>query len=142
MENIENMENMAFSYDHGCFGCGERNPIGLKLKFHQEEEVMKSSFVPQQEHQGYPGLMHGGIISTVLDEIMSKSINARGFIAVTARLEVRFLQGVPIGKPLRIEGWITAQKGRLIDTQGRILLEDGQVAAEARARFMIKGGNG
>jgi acyl-coenzyme A thioesterase PaaI-like protein len=130
-------EVRSMTYDHSCFACGENNPIGLKLKFREEEGSMRTEFVPREVHQGYPGLMHGGLASTILDEAMSRAINVLGIIAVTARLEVRFRLGVPLNTPLQAEGRIIRRKGPLIDTEGRITLADGRTAVEATARFMI-----
>lgn len=127
---------MEFTYYHKCFGCGEQNPQGLKLKFHQDGEIMRAIFIPQEVHQGYPGLIHGGITSTLLDEVMSWSIHAQGITAVTGRLEIRFREGIPIGQPITLEGWIVKNKGPVYDTEGRIILANGKIAAEAKARFM------
>ncbi|MCR4441654.1 MAG: PaaI family thioesterase [Peptococcaceae bacterium] len=128
-----------FDYNHHCFGCGELNPQGLKLKFFKDGETLYTTFVPGEVHQGYPGIMHGGITSTILDEVMSRSISALGLLAFTARLEVRFRSNVPLHRPVRFEAWITGRKSKVIDTEARAVLDDGQVAAEAKARFMVKG---
>ncbi len=128
---------MKISYEHHCFGCGELNPFSLGLKFHQKGDEVYTDFIPEQRHQGYPGLLHGGITSTILDEVMSNSIAAIGLRALTARLEIRFRQSIPIGQKLRAEGRITRKKSRTIDTEGFIYLEDGRLAAEANARFML-----
>lgn len=122
-----------------CFACGRRNPIGLKLQFRERGDVYQSSFVPGREHQGYDGMVHGGIISTLLDEITAGYIYAKGIKAVTARLEVRFRQPTPIGVVLTIEGKIVAQRGRLYETAGTVKLPDGSVTAEAKATIMATG---
>ncbi|MDX9872637.1 MAG: PaaI family thioesterase [Clostridia bacterium] len=124
------------SYNHHCFGCGEQNPQGLKLKFQQDGDRIYALFTPGEAHQGYPGIIHGGITSTLLDEVMSNCMLVQGVAAMTVRLEVRFKKKIPLHQQLRAEGWITAQHKRLYDTAGRILLEDGTVAAKAAARFM------
>lgn len=128
---------MQLSYNHSCFGCGENNPQGLKLKFRQEGERIVTNFVPTEIYQGYPGIMHGGITSTILDEVMSRTLNVQGLMGVTARLEVRFRQGIPLHKSLQAEAWVNRRKGPLADIESRILLEDGEIAAEGKARFMI-----
>ncbi|PKM90355.1 MAG: thioesterase [Firmicutes bacterium HGW-Firmicutes-12] len=127
---------MEIDYNHHCFGCGELNSQSLKLKFLQGVDGVYTIFTPGDYHQGYPGIMHGGITSTLLDEVMSNCIVAIGFRAVTARLEVRFRQSIPLYRQLRIEGRITGRKRRVVDTEGYIYL-DGEIAAEATARFMI-----
>lgn len=128
---------MELSYDHYCFGCGERNPQGLQLKFSKEGEKVVTHFIPQEFHQGYPGIMHGGITSTLLDEAMSTCLHTLDLVGVTARLEVRFRKNIPINSPLQIEARITKSRKTLVDTEGRILFADGEIAAEAKGRFMI-----
>lgn len=128
---------MEFNYDHFCFGCGEKNPEGLKLKFRQEGDVIKTTFIPGEIYQGYPGIIHGGITSTILDEVMSRCLNALGEIGVTARLEVRFREKISLGQPVEFEAWITQRKGRLVDTKARAILENGKVAAEGKGSFII-----
>lgn len=127
---------MSFTYDTYCFACGENNPQGLKLKFKLDGEKVSTVFVPAEVHQGYPGILHGGITSTVLDDIMSRCVNNLGLIGVTARLEVRFRRSIPIGTPLFVEAWITKKKGPLVETQACMMTEDGEVAAEGKASFM------
>lgn len=129
-------EKALLSYNHHCFGCGEQNPQGLQLKFRQDGDVTYAMFTPGETHQGYPGIIHGGITSALLDEVMSYGILAQGVLAMTVRLEVRFKKKIPLNQEARAEGWIKAHNKRLYDTEGRILLEDGTVAAEANARFM------
>ena len=81
--------------------------------------------------------MHGGIVSTLLDEIMARYIYAKGMTAVTARLEVRYVKPTPIGVPLLIKGRITKNKGRLYETAGTIELPDGTVTAEGTAKVFV-----
>ncbi|QDR81881.1 PaaI family thioesterase [Sporomusa termitida] len=122
-----------------CFGCGPHNPIGMKLSFRAEENRYLTTFVPGPEHQGYDGIMHGGLISTLLDEVMARYLHAQGLNAVTARLEVRFRQPTPIGQELTISGWITGQRGKMYELAGNITLPDGTVTAEGKAIIAIKG---
>ncbi|MDD2400925.1 MAG: PaaI family thioesterase [Clostridia bacterium] len=128
---------MELNYDHFCFGCGEKNPKGLKLKFRQEGDIVRTTFVPDETHQGYPGIIHGGITSTIFDEVMSTCINMLGEFAVTARLEVRFKNKIHIKKPIEFEAKIVKRKGRVIDVEARAFLEGGKTAAEAKGRFII-----
>ncbi|MFZ7101254.1 MAG: PaaI family thioesterase [Peptococcaceae bacterium] len=130
---------MEFYYDHMCFACGEKNPKGLQLKFTAEENKVKTSFVPQPEHEGYPGMLHGGLISTILDEVMARSVNTLGLIGVTARLEVRFREPVPIGEKIVFEARITNARKTIVDLEAEVYLPSGKMAAEALARFMVVG---
>lgn len=133
------MIRLQLSYDQGCFACGEKNPQGLKLKFTYEQEVVKTTFVPTEIHQGYPGVMHGGLVSTILDEIMSWALQFQGFVGYTARLEVRFRKNVPLEQPLHFESRIIGKRGSLIDTEAKALSPEGEVMAEAKGRFMVFG---
>jgi putative nucleotidyltransferase with HDIG domain len=83
-----------------CFGCGPANPIGLKLAFCMEGDSLLARFTPGENHEGYPGVMHGGLISTLLDEVMANLLFLRGTPIVTAKLEVKFRAPVPIGHPV------------------------------------------
>lgn len=130
---------MDFFYDHMCFACGERNPKGLHLKFKIEGDKVITKFIPQREHEGYPGMMHGGLITTVLDEVMARSINLLGLHGVTARLEIRFREPVPIGQEITFESVITHSYRKIIDLEGKAFLPDGKLAAQAQARFMVIG---
>lgn len=120
-----------------CFACGPKNPFGLKLSFREQDDTYISEFTGQPQHQGYDGIMHGGIVSTLLDEIMARYLYAKGMNAVTARLEVRYNKPTPIGVPLLLKGRITKSKGRLYETEGTIELPDGTVTAQGTAKVFV-----
>ena len=122
-----------------CFACGKNNPIGLKLNFFEDNNTYKTTFTAGPEHQGYDGIVHGGLVSTLLDEIMARYIYAKGLTAVTAKLEVRFRNPTPIGQELQVSGWITGQKGNMYELAGKIMLSDGTVTAEGKAIVAVKG---
>jgi len=131
---------VEFFYDHMCFACGNQNPKGLHLKFKAEEgNKVKTLFTPQKEHEGYPGVMHGGLITTILDEVMARSINMLGYNGVTARLEVRFREPVPIGQEITFEANITNARKTIVDLEAKAYLPNGKICAEAVARFMVIG---
>ena len=123
--------------DTWCFVCGKDNPIGLHLTFSEEKEAYVSHFTPGREHQSYNGILHGGMISTLLDEIMARYIYAKGKNAVTAKLEVRFRAPTPIGEMLTIRGWIVGKKGAMYEMASSISLPDGTVTAEGKALIAI-----
>ena len=120
-----------------CFVCGPKNPIGLKLTFHEENDTYITKFTPGREHQGYDGIMHGGLVSTLLDEIMARYIYAKGLNAVTAKLEVRFRAPTPIGQELTVRGRIVGQKGKMYELAGEICLPNGEITAEGKAMVAI-----
>lgn len=126
-----------FRYDHHCFACGEQNPAGLKLKFTQEGDKISTIFCPPKIYEGYPGVLHGGIISTVFDEVMSQCLWVLEEPAFTARLEIRFRRNIPVLRPVKFEAHIVKRKGPLVDLEAQALLDDGQLAAEAKGRFML-----
>ncbi|MBP2650880.1 MAG: ThioeSPTERase superfamily protein [Firmicutes bacterium] len=122
-----------------CFACGKLNPIGLKLEFLEQDNKYIAEFTPGAEHQGYDGVVHGGIISTLLDEIMARYYYAKGFHAVTARLEVRFRKPTPVGRKITVCGWVIKERGKMIEMAAEIRLADGSVSAEGKATLMIVG---
>jgi len=119
--------------DDMCFACGKLNPIGLKLDFHFDGEDYVTRFEVKPEYQGWAGLVHGGLLATVLDETMARLLWERDLNAITGRLTVRYHRPVKIGEALTIRARITKQRPRLIETEARALTEDGTVAAEATA---------
>ncbi|WP_378954382.1 PaaI family thioesterase [Pelosinus sp. sgz500959] len=123
--------------DQWCFGCGKENPIGLQLEFIEKDESYMTTFVPRPEHQGYDGIMHGGLVSTILDEVMARYIHKKGFNAVTARLDVRFRQPTPIGKKLTAIARITGKRGNMYEVVGEIMLPDGTITAQGKATIAV-----
>jgi acyl-coenzyme A thioesterase PaaI-like protein len=120
-----------------CFGCGRNNPIGLKLKFARDGDILRTEFTPEKTHQGWPGLLHGGILGCLLDEVMSNIAYATGNSCLTASINIRLRQPVRIEVPLVITARITRQRKKLIETEGRVCLRDGTVIAEGTAKQFI-----
>lgn len=120
-----------------CFVCGFENPIGLKASFYENEAGQTiCRFTPEEEHQGYPGVMHGGIISSLLDEVMGRATIAIAGWTATARIEVRFHHPVPLGRPMTLIGEVVRKWSRLIEARGELHLEDGTLAAEAQGTYL------
>jgi len=130
---------MEIEGDEMCFACGPKNPIGLKLDFELNDDVVEIKFTPQEVHQGFTGIMHGGLISTLLDEVMANVLYLQEIKAVTAKMEVKFRKPIKIGRELTITGWIERKKRRTIDTAAKIINQDGEKVAEAEAVFMREG---
>ncbi len=122
---------MKFESYGNCFVCGEKNAGGLRLSFQidKEKKTLKTIFVGGPVYQGFDGILHGGIISTLLDEAMAKLVYELGYQAVTASLEIRFKNPVPILKPLHVLGEITEITPRLIRAKARMVNEEGTVLA-------------
>jgi uncharacterized protein (TIGR00369 family) len=126
-----------------CFGCGCNNPIGLKLRFVKEGDAVKAEFTPDKAHQGWPGLLHGGILGCLLDEAMSNAVYATGNICLTASITIRQRQPIKVETPLVIIARITRFSKRIIETEGQVCLKDGTVVAESTAKqFVVQNGAG
>lgn len=120
-----------------CFVCGKENPIGLQLTFIEKDESYITTFTARPEYQGYDGIMHGGLVSTILDEVMVRYLNAKGLNAVTAKLEVRFRKPTPIGQQLTATGKITGKRGNMYELVSEITLPDGTITAQGKATVAV-----
>jgi acyl-coenzyme A thioesterase PaaI-like protein len=125
-----------------CFGCGPNNPIGLKLKFRWDGKTARAEFVPDERHQGWSNIVHGGIISCLLDEALSYPPYFVGLPCLTAKMEVRLRCPVKVGEPLTLISSITKKNRRLIEAQARVELQDGTIAAEATGMMFVVRGKG
>ena len=118
-----------------CFVCGLENNYGLKLRFLETGpgEVTAEYTVPEQ-FQGYPGVVHGGIVTAMLDEVTGRAhINSEPTrFMFTAKIEIKFRKNVPVGKPLRIVGQVEKSKSRMASSTGKIFGPEGDVLAEAK----------
>jgi acyl-coenzyme A thioesterase PaaI-like protein len=132
MASTEELRDAA----RACFGCGYANQHGLQLKFDLVDGVTVATFVPRPEHQGYPGLLHGGLISVILDEALGWTTYGRGIPTVTGKLSVRMREPVPVDQPLRVRAWITQERRRWTETRGELCSQDGRVLADAEAIMM------
>ena len=126
-----------FNNDEMCFACGRKNPISLKLDFNfYEENKVKAEFIPHKNLQGFQDILHGGIISTVLDEAMAKVINMQGIKAVTVEINVRFKQAAPVEKKYDVHGILKKQKKNIFITESYLNDENDKLYASAKAKFM------
>ncbi len=119
-----------------CFICGFENPVGLKLRIYETEPgIIETTYTAPEHFQGYPGVLHGGIVATILDEIsgrahMGPADNPR--FMFTAKLEVKYRKNVPTQKALRIVGKAGKSKGRMAEGWAGIYeAETGELLAEA-----------
>ena len=117
-----------------CFVCGRKNPVGLYLRFYDngQDEVL-SEYTVAERYQSYPGIVHGGILASMLDEVVGRvaMIGDHHHFMVSVRLQVLYRHPVPVETPLKIRGRIIRLRGRLGKAQGEIILPDGKVACEA-----------
>jgi acyl-coenzyme A thioesterase PaaI-like protein len=119
-----------------CFGCGPDNPAGLHPRFRLEDGKVVAEFRGRREHQGFGGLVQGGVLAAMLDEVMAHAVWAEGIFAVTGRIEAHYRKPVPIDTPVRAEGEIVARRPRVYETRARVLLPDGTVAVEGTGTFV------
>jgi uncharacterized protein (TIGR00369 family) len=123
-----------------CAVCGLENDLSLKTEFFElENGELAALFTPAQKHQGYPGRLHGGFATAVLDELIGRAMNvnaAEESWSVTAEINVRFLKPVPLGRRTTAVARITKKGGRVFEGTGEILLEDGSAAVTAHARYV------
>jgi acyl-coenzyme A thioesterase PaaI-like protein len=118
-----------------CFICGLENPVGLKLRLFQVEPgVIETAYTAPDHFQGYPGVLHGGIVATILDEVSGRAQMgdpSKPRFMFTGKLEVKYRKNVPTGKPLKIIGRAGKTKGKMAESWAGIYDQDGTLLAEA-----------
>jgi acyl-coenzyme A thioesterase PaaI-like protein len=120
-----------------CFLCGLDNSIGLKLAFYTDDEGRCiAHFRPCEEHQGFPRHLHGGIISSLLDETMGRVLVPQNVWAMTGRLEIKFRKPVPLDQELTIVGELTRSRSRAYEARGEIRLPDGTLLVEGSGMYI------
>jgi len=122
-----------------CIVFGTENTSSLRARFFElESGELAAVFTPREEHQGYPGRLHGGIASMILDEAIGRAINISDAEAwgVTIELTVRYRKPVPLDREVTARARITKDSGRIFVGSGEIRLEDGTVAVEATGRYL------
>jgi len=123
---------------NNCFGCGGANARGMQLTFEQDDAArrIRGSFRLSSDYQGGTGFVHGGIVATLLDEVMAKVSRFEGDHAVTGELTVEYVQPVPVDRDLLVEGWEIERKGRNLLRQGEIRDASGAILARGKGRFV------
>ncbi|MFC2022493.1 PaaI family thioesterase [Chloroflexota bacterium] len=120
-----------------CFGCGQANPIGLKLSFQRDGKTARAEFTPTEFYQGWSGLVHGGIIICLLDEAMSYAAIFEGMHCITAKIQVKLKRPASINELLVITSSVTKKTRRLIETRAAVSLKDGTLIAEGTASHFV-----
>lgn len=131
------LSELGIDFDHWCFACGRANPIGLHLDFDVARRRAETRFVPRREHTGYDGLVHGGIVTALLDETMGWAIFHEGVWGVTARINVTFRRPIEVGTELAITGEVTKETHRAVETHGEVRDAAGALLVEADATFLV-----
>ncbi|MBI4187105.1 MAG: PaaI family thioesterase [Chloroflexi bacterium] len=120
-----------------CFGCGSNNPIGLKLRFHWDGKAARTEFTAAELYQGWPDIVHGGIITCILDEAMSHAALFEGMNCVTAEMQVKLKRPARINERLIGTASVTKKNRRLVEARASIHLADGTLVAEATAKQVV-----
>lgn len=121
-----------------CFVCGPANGHGLGLEFCVAQDgAVEATFPCQPVFAGYPGMLHGGVICTLLDGAMTNCLFAHGLVAVTVDMNVRFRQPVTVSLPAVVRAWLESEGSPLHRLAGEVS-QGGQVVATATARFLEK----
>lgn len=122
-----------------CFCCGQKNPIGLKLKFVRDGKTARTEFTPDERHQGWEGIVHGGIIISLLDEAMSYAAFFEGLACVTADVKVRLKLPAPVNETLTVTGSLTRKTRKVLECYASVALKNGTVVAEGSAVQFVTG---
>ncbi len=130
------MSSRPLPWSDTCFVCGETNPLGLKLRFHVDGELVCADALIDPHLEGFPGYVHGGIITALLDETAGWACSAAtGTLYYTVELSVRFKRPVPGGEPITVKGRFLGNERRLAQGEAWIEGDDGQVLASAEGLF-------
>ena len=123
-----------------CFICGLNNNFGLKAAFYEtDKDELITIFTPLQEHQGYPGRLHGGIAAAVLDETIGRNINlgcSEQVWGVTLEFNIKFKKPIPLDKELKAVSRLTRENRRFFEGSGEIVLSNGDIAATAKGKYL------
>ena len=131
------LDGSLFGPGQPCFGCSPDHPTGLRLRFERDGDEIVTRFVPEDRHQGPVGIMHGGLVSTLADEVAAWAIiGLRGKFGFTAAFDAKLHRPVRIGVPLEGRSWITRDAGRVIEVDVRIV-QDGHDAFGGHFKFVV-----
>ena len=123
-----------------CFVCGPDNPAGLRVVFRLEDDLCKAEYTPNELQCGYDGIIHGGILFSLLDDVMANWLFLHGERAYTGKCEIRYREPAITGTRLLLEGELLSRKGRHAKLAGRVMHpEDRRLLAEAAATFIVMG---
>lgn len=123
--------------DGYCYACGKENPAGLHLIFQTDSDGnMVTEFTPERVHQGYAGIVHGGILATLADECMAQLLLAKRIDGLTARLEVAYKKPAEVGRPLKAVAKLIQEDRRLLVLSCVVLNEEGRCVTEVKGTFV------
>jgi uncharacterized protein (TIGR00369 family) len=122
--------------DHNCFACGDTNPIGMRLHIELGEGTARTDWTPGRDFVGWEDKVHGGLLATLLDEVMAWAPSSYDSWAVTAEMKIRYRSPANPGETLSAEAWVEARRRRIYHVRGEVHGADGRLVAEAEGRFL------
>jgi len=124
-------------YKH-CFVCGRDNHFGLNITFFKDKNEVRAEFIPESKHQGFKGIVHGGILFSILDEIMGRTaVITKEIMTLTVEINIKYRKKAKIGEKIIFTAHMTKDLGRMIEAQGQACKEDGTLLIEAKGRFIV-----
>ncbi|HEX5396337.1 MAG TPA: PaaI family thioesterase [Candidatus Limnocylindria bacterium] len=129
------MKRYAFA-DHNCFACGTTNPIGMRLQIELGDGEARTEWTPSEDFVGWEDKVHGGLLATLLDEVMAWAPASHDSWAVTAEMSIRYRSPANPGEPLTATGRVTDKRRRIYQVHGEVHGRDGRLIAEADGRFL------
>ena len=122
--------------DHHCFACGATNPIGMHLQIDLGEGEASADWSPGADFVGWSDRVHGGLLATVLDEVMAWAPTSDDAWAVTSSFTVTFHSPASPEEALRARGWVESRRRRIYSVRGEVRGQDGRIVAEARGTYL------
>jgi uncharacterized protein (TIGR00369 family) len=122
--------------DHNCFACGDKNAIGMGLHIELGEGTASTSWTPGEDYVGWEDKVHGGLLATLLDEVMAWAPSSYDSWAVTAEMNIRFRSPANPGETLTARGWVDQRRRRIYHVRGEVRGQDGRLVADAAGRFL------
>jgi uncharacterized protein (TIGR00369 family) len=121
-----------------CFACGSNNGVGLRLKFDERDDgSVVGYFTADPRFEGYPGIVHGGIIATLLDSAMSHCLFKKGLMPLTGRLSIRYSCPIRVGTVVKLEARIIKRSHKIFFLEGKAIVEEKKMAF-AEAKYMLR----
>jgi uncharacterized protein (TIGR00369 family) len=122
--------------DHNCFACGRDNPIGMRLRIELGDGAARAAWTAGEDFVGWSDKLHGGIIATLLDEVMAWAPSSYDSWAVTAEMTIRYRSPATPGEELRAEGRVVERRRRIYEVRGEVRGADGRLVAEGSGRYL------
>lgn len=123
-----------------CLVCGKKNDLSLNAEFFElDDGSLVAQFKPLEEHQSYPGRLHGGVAAAILDETIGRAVmvGAESEVwGVTLEFKIRYRKPIPLDQKLRVVARITRDSDRFFEGSGEVLLVDGKVAASGEGKYL------